>query len=60
MWPRVTSVAMEPILLGHWFGDVGTSGYVASPTLPHPRLHAAALFEGSGLTIGVDSRRSPI
>jgi hypothetical protein len=26
--------------------DVATSGYVASTTLPHPRLHAVALFEG--------------
>jgi hypothetical protein len=59
MWPRVTSVAMEPILLGHGACDVGTSGYVASPTLPHPRLHAVALFEGSGLTISLDRRRTP-
>jgi hypothetical protein len=39
---------MEPVLLGHRAGDVGTSGYVASSTLPHPRLDAVALFEGSG------------
>jgi hypothetical protein len=46
-------------LLGHFVCDVGTSGYVASPTLPHPRLHAVALFEGLGLTMGLDRRLGP-
>jgi hypothetical protein len=48
MWPRPAPVVMEPVLLGHRAGDVGTSGYVASTTLPHPRLDAVALFEGWG------------
>jgi hypothetical protein len=50
---------MEPVLLGHRAGDVGTSGYVASSTLPHPRLHAVALYEGLCLLIGFDRRPDP-
>jgi hypothetical protein len=46
MWPRPATVVSEPVLLGHGVGDIATSGYVASTTLPHPRLHAVALFEG--------------
>jgi hypothetical protein len=59
MWPRPAPVVMEPVLLGHRAGDVGTSGYVASSTLPHPRLDAVALFEGLCLLIGFDRRPDP-
>jgi hypothetical protein len=40
------TLGWSPFCSAIFFTLVRTSGYVASPTLPHPRLPAAALFEG--------------